>query len=279
VEQLTSQTIVNPVGHGAYSGAGILGAAIGAAIADSIVAAQAKKKAETLRLQLAGLVDQVRGVDYFSLVVRNLQTGLGGDRVRITAVRETPPAPPSGQAEIARAANADATLFVNIEHTFLNNASGSADGGINTSFRARVALVGRDGKELLKDSIVFIAPRSADAGNDARVTWWRDQARYRALLERSGYAFAAGINELMVQARYASDGDFNAARSQKDNADTTKAVVARFHACDGFQRIAAPDTRFETYRSEPTGAGHGAPLGAGPDCGPGSGCGHAGRSG
>lgn len=262
VQQLISATTVVNTGP-AYGGAGILGAVIGAIIVDAIVNAENKKNADALRLELAGLNDQVAGMDYGSLVSKNLDNDLrkvAGDR--IVAVSQGKILDKQGMIAAAKASSSDAVLFVDINHAFANAGpvrpgTASAIGGMNLGVNARVTLLSKGGEELVKDSYVFVTPQSADATNEARVTWWRDNDRYKQLLMRSGAAFATGLNEQVFgNPVYADAAQFEQRREadkKLTNEERTKRnlhVLARFRSCDDFHLVPLENTRFETHRAD-----------------------------
>lgn len=268
VEQLVSATTVAPVGPGVYGSAGILGAVIGAVIVDAIITAQAKKNADALRLQLAGLSDQVAGVDYAAMLRADLQPALiAASAGKVRAVNlSTKPLTASEMAEAARASIHDATLFLDVSQAFSNGgvahvgAQANGGPGMSLGIRAKVLLVSNSGHELLKDTIVFSTPRSADASNEARVTWWRDNERYVHLLKRSGPAIYVGLNEvLFAKPRYSDEAAFNREweadkqLTSQQRVARVEALLNRFEACDDFYMTPVAQTRFEAVRTQPTG--------------------------
>lgn len=268
VQQLISATTVTPTGP-AYGGAGLLGAIIGAAIADAIINTQHKKNADMLRLQLAGLSDQVATLDYGATVSGDLSGRLKAMAPgKITSVRRLDkPLVGQAMADAAKTTKADAVLFVDISHSFSNGgivrpgAAALPTSGMSLGIRANVVMHARDGTLLAKDSYVFVTPRSADAANEARVTWWRDNERYKELLLRTGPAFATALTEqIFGQPAYASEAQFNAQREAdkkltvQERNNRATATLVRFHACDDFYKTPLESTRFETYRSEAEGA-------------------------
>ena len=276
VEQMVTATTVQPMGPGAYSGAGILGAVIASVVVDMIVNEQAKKNADALRLDLAALSDQVLTVDYSAMVVKHLEGEFASGEGKVSTVLAQKPLGPAEQKDAATVSAADAILFVDVTRAFTNGGPPvrylpPPAPGMHLGIKASVTMVSRQGEVLLKDTIVFEPPLSAGSTKEERVAWWRENNRYRHLLERSGIALGMALRQqLFGQTGYANEAAFNAQRDadvKEERAAQEQRVLAtlrRFRNCDDFYKVPLTQTRFELYRTAAEG-----PLVVGMTCGAG----------
>lgn len=259
VEQTFAETDASP--SGAHGNAGIVGTAIAGAVIGFIADSPARKEAQELRVKVAPLAQQMAGFDYSSLLQKGIERALRGHQERTVLIRSRDLLQEPEKIRFASAANSDSTLFIDVGWAIARPAfapiSGSAyaDGPPQLRVRASLLLLDRAGRVLVRDTILFEPPVANSPSVDDRVRWWKETDRYRRLLELSAPALGFALAEVLFGTKdFANEIEFNAQRSTDSKVRPgqrlarLRPTLERFKDCEGFHRIAAADTKFETYR-------------------------------
>jgi hypothetical protein len=210
---------VNPMVPATPSGA--LGAAIGLAIVNAIVAsdrsARHSRRVSEVAEQVRILGPQIAGLDLASLLKADLEQYL----TRAHGAGSFPFAIHSSAT--GERMQVDAVLTIAVNHAFYDWAVPRRSGvpplpaGLLLDIRAVVSLVRTDGTLLMQDTVIFETPHSENPDEEARVAWWAEGQRYRTLMMLAGRAIAAGLTGQVLGRHLYSDESEYAAQLKRDN--------------------------------------------------------------